>query len=104
VSNTTNIQWVLTALRTITPNHQSLQEVSLHAPCLLCGSRRAIGEAARRRWSEFDHLLARLWESHSICLKVRFFNHADETNRRCANSLLPESSKRGMVALADPES
>jgi len=100
-SHSSNVQWVLTALRTITTDHQNLQEVSLLASCILCEPERAIGEAAHKQWSEFDHILARLLELHSIRLQIHFFGHPGRTNRCCANSLLPEASKKGMVDLVN---
>ena len=106
-----NIQWVTTALRTITTNHRNFQKVSLRAPCLLhrlaptfnhddpAVIRRRIGEVTHTQWSEFDHLLAQLLESRLVRLELLYGDHKDRTACRCANSLLPKVTKRGTVDL-----
>ena len=53
------------------------------------------------QWLESDHLLAQPRESHSIRLKVLYYEHPDGTDCRCANSLLPEATKRGIVDLVN---
>ena len=109
--NSSNVQWVSTTLQTVTADHRNLREVLLYAPCLHCGPAstpdhanpaditHAIGGAAYRQWLEFDRLLARLWESHSIHLKVLCYKRQDGTDCRCANILLPEVTRRGMADL-----
>ena len=116
LSNSLKIQWVLMALRTITTDHRDFRKVSLCAPCLSrrtapainladpAAIRREIGEVAHTQWSEFDHVLAQLWESHSIRLEVLYYNHQGGAVCRCANRLLPEATKRGMVDLVDRNS
>jgi len=114
-TNSSSVQWVSTTLRTITTDHRKLREVLFYAPCLHCGSTststfdhtnpaditRRIGEVAYKQWLEFDRLLARIWESHSIHLKVLCYKRQDGTDCRCANSLLPEVTRRGIADLVE---
>jgi len=111
LSRASNIQWVLTALRTITTDHRNLRRVLVHVPCLSCGPAtivnraspahigHAIGEIGRGQWSEFDHLLAQLWESRSIRPEVLYYKYPDGTDCCCVNSSLPEVTRRGIVDL-----
>jgi len=111
LSRTSNIQWVLTALRTITTDHRNLRGVSVRVPCLSCGPAstvnrtdpanidHAIGEVGRRQWLEVDHLLAQLWESRSIRPEVLYYEYPDGTGCCCVNSLLAEVTSRGIVDL-----
>ena len=83
----------------------------IYATCLDCGTTstfdhtnpaditRAIGEAAYMQWLEFDRFLARLWESHSIHLKILCYKRQDGTDCRCVNGLLPEVTRRGVADL-----
>jgi hypothetical protein len=111
-----NPQWSVMALRTITPNHRDLRQISLTTPYTLIGSnydhddptkfRDRVGETVCGEWSELDHLLARLWESHSIRPKVRYSLPAwidEEGARGCMESLLPEVSRRGVVDLIEDD-
>ena len=112
-TNSSNVHWVSTALRTITTDHQNLREVLLFAPCMhYCilptfdhtnpdAITRAIGEGVFRQWLEFDHLLARLWESHSIHLKFPCHRRQDGVHCPCGGSLLPEVTSRGMADLVE---
>jgi hypothetical protein len=103
-----NPRWSAMALRTITPNHRDLRQISLVAPSTLFDTkynhddptkfRKRMGERVCREWSELDHLLARLWESHSIRPKV-LYRMGEENARSCMESLLPEVSRRGVLDL-----
>jgi len=68
------------ALRTVTPNHRNLQQISLDtsniALCLdfdhidSANIRDVIGKTIHAEWLKLDRLLAQLRESHSIRLEV----------------------------------
>ena len=102
----TDPRWILTTLRTVTPNHK-LQQVSLgmtFGVSLGCADpariRHAIGEAAFQEWSELDRLLVQLSESHSIHVKVFYFGYpgaAGRGERGRMNILLPEVMARGIA-------
>ena len=108
-----SVHWLSAALQTITIDHRNLREVLLYTPCMQCNPTstsnyaahacitRAIGEDTHRQWLEFDHLLAQLWESHSIHLKVLRYKHRDGLVCRCANSLLPEVIRRRIADLVE---
>ena len=96
------------ALRTVTPDHRHLQQISL------CGRRHLpphralheepahgrIGESDYRQWLELDHLLVQLWELHSIRLKVRYYaspGKEAEVTRSRPSSSLPGMRSMGVV-------
>ena len=102
--------WVTIALRTIVPNQHNLQQISLCPPDLCshrippgsdpAHARHAVGEFYYRQWLEFDHLLAQLWESHSIRLKVLNCGPLGEKGDLRSSSvynLFPEVTSRGIA-------
>ena len=104
--------WVLTALQTITHEHRDLQQITLHLPLIPSDPTPVhldpadielkIGETTYQHWLELDHLLAQLWEAHSIHLEVVYVVPSPK-NRESANSrvdvLLPEVTRRGIANL-----
>ena len=58
-----DIEWIITALRTMTPEHRTLRQISIHAPYhstlydVSGNARQAIGETVRRQWSGLDRFL-----------------------------------------------
>ena len=96
------------ALRTVTPDHRHLQQISLYAPQHLPPHRAlheepahgTVGESDYRQWSELDHLFVQLWELHSIRLKVTYDaspgKEAEVTHSRLS-SLLRGVRSRGVV-------
>ena len=67
------------ALRTITPQHGHLRQITIYLPydSSLSGAgtdvRKTIGEQIFGQWLGLDRLLAQLWESRSIRPKTLFF-------------------------------
>jgi hypothetical protein len=98
-----NPQWVTTTLRTVTPDHRGLRQISLD---FSIGARFQYAnpggaeEAVRTQWSELDHLLTQLWESHSIRPKV-LYNIPPQRARIRVGALLPETMTRGIVDLVE---
>ena len=94
------IEWVATALKTITPEHQDFREIS---NCMRFDSnitktgvdvRQVVGEQTLGEWSDLDRVLTPLWESRSICLKVvSTMPNAERGTRDCIECLLPEITK-----------
>ena len=110
LSGRSGAQWVVRALRTITPDHRNLQRIILRVPWIThfyptlrrsepVNIRHAIGETTYRQWLELDRLLAQLYESHSIRPKVQ--DQYAEGVSSCVETLLPEVTKRGIVGLVD---
>ena len=101
------IEWVTTAVRTITPIHQDLQQISIHethcSRFVERGTdvRRLIGAQTAQLWSELDHLLVQLWESRSIRPKMLYgtFPAREKAVRDLAGCFLPEIMGRGIVDL-----
>ena len=97
------------ALRTITPKHQNLRQISIHAHLIpsftstaRTNARQAAEELIFEQWSELDQVLAQLWESHSIRAEVLYYRlppdgkqDVNEFMRR----LLPEIMGRGAIDL-----
>ena len=76
------------ALRTVTPNHHYLHQISLYA------------HRNYRNWLELDHLLTQLWESHPIRLKISYYalqGRGGEVVRSRMFRLLPEVTSRGIA-------
>ena len=109
-------QWVVAVLRSLARNHMNLQKIAIYVDYILNGPDRAdyyddpvnirlaIGEANYQGWLELDHLLAQLRESHLIKLEVMYtspYHAGRERARNCMESLLPETSARGLIDLID---
>jgi len=97
------------ALRTITPKHRDLRQISiyLHCPSHPAGAEvgvvRAIGRRIYEQWLDLDRLLVQFWESHSIRPRLVRTTPAQETPdaERCIGRLLPEVTKRGIAELVE---
>lgn len=101
-------EWVTTALRTITPNHRDLLQISISAayyPTIVMFNTDDVIQGAEgqttRRWLELDQLLAQLWESHSIPLKIlcRAPSWKEKSAHESMGLLLPEITRGGTVNL-----
>ena len=98
--------WVIASLKTITTNHQDLQQISIQLPyCPRRGRHcRTIIERGKTlrngmQWSDLDSLLVQFWESRSIRLRVVCFWTSDGIRARdWAVYLLPEATKREEIA------
>jgi hypothetical protein len=98
-------KWVVKALRTVTPNHRHLQQISLYAHSLCFRHTEGAGgygvrESLYGQWLELDHLLVQLWESHSIRLKISYSalqGREGEVARSRMSDLLPEVTSRGIA-------
>ena len=108
--NSWSVKWVITALQTITPKHQDLQQITIHIPYYLTVAkvfadvRRAIGEAGYGQWLELDRLFVQVWESRSIRPKAvvcAMQVKEKEDMRDCIGRLLPETTKGGIIGFID---
>jgi hypothetical protein len=107
-----SVQWVITALQTISPDHRDLRQITIHIPyhSPITGAdaniRQAIGETDYTQWLNLDRLLVRLWESHSVRPKVAVPTEqaeGSECTRDHVGHLLPEIANRGIIDLAEYE-
>ena len=95
------------ALRTITPEHRDLRQISIylvyHQTQTGAGGsiRQTLGEQIFAQWMELDHLLAQLWESQLIRPKALCYTPqgAEEDVAECMGCLLPEITRRGIIDL-----
>ena len=103
-----DVEWITTALRTVTPQHQDLRQISIfvdHYSTLAnigADVERITRERIREQWSRLDHLLAQLWESHSIRPKILYkaFPGKEKIIRDWMGYLLPGIIGRGILDLA----
>jgi len=94
-------------LRTITPKHQDLQQISIYLPYYAIlteakpNARQIVGEVIYRQWLDLDHLLVQFWESRSIRPRVVCWISTREelALRNFIECLLPEITRRGIVDL-----
>jgi len=104
-----SIEWVTLALQTITPQHRDIRQIIIHMPYTRAfvsvgvDVKQTIGEAICGRWLELDHLLVKLWESHSIRTAIRYVAQKKEKNEmyESIGCLLPEMAERGMIELVE---
>ena len=104
------LSWVTSTLQTITHDHRNLQRLAIDASVVLrefentptSDTRDILEETTYREWLELDSLLAGLWESHSISLKVLYDQYVemDEDEARARmETLLPEVMGKGRAEL-----
>jgi len=102
-----DVNWIIGAIRTITPQHGDLQRITIHLPSRLTSFsvgtnvRQAIGEGIAAQWLDLDRLLVEFWESRSIrprlgCSKLEEKRESVEYSIGC---LFPEIMERGIVDL-----
>jgi hypothetical protein len=94
------VEWVITALQTITPKHQDLQQITIHLPyclalpVLLTNLRQTIGEVYSEKWLDLNQLLVQFWEACSIRPKIIF---PTDEGMEDIGYLLPEITKRRVI-------
>lgn len=99
---------VAATLDTITLKHEDFEQVSVYFPFLFLSDgtrpvdiRRAVGEEMHSQWVQLDRILVRLWESHSIRLKV--ICNVNEKGAKVAlegmKYLLREMAAKGKIEL-----
>ena len=96
-----SVEWIITILQTITPEHQDLRHVSIylprHLPSTYAGVhiRRSVGEEIYWQWLDLDHLLVKFWGSHLIRPKV------EQNTRYYIERLLPLVTSLGVIELVE---
>ena len=100
-----SVLWITTALKTVTPRHRDLQQISIKAPpfatpaTVSADIRQVIGEEICREWTDLDQLLAHLGELHGIRTKVTYMPVGTMNIREGIIGLLGETTRRGFVEL-----
>ena len=111
-----NLRWITAILRTITRDHKNLQRITIDASdvlneaefddTLFADPSDILGRTTYERWLELDHLLAQLWESHSICLEVLYGGALPLTDENIPRSwirrVLPVVVGKGRAKLIGP--
>ena len=105
------IGWIITALQSITSEHQDLRGISIDIPFPATFRKNSaiivlVEERGRpgMRWSDLDRLLVGFWESRSIRPKVMCPQPRTEDEGRVgdlAEYLLPELTKRGIMDVVE---
>ena len=100
-----NPKWVALILRTLTPHHTNLQQITIDASYIFYArlGQDFSGHGPKGLLGlELDHLLVQLWESHSVRLKV-LYDTSLTTDREKAGTwveqLLPELTAQEIVEL-----
>ena len=100
------INWITVALRTITPRHRDLRQISIHVPyyyssLISIGGdvRQFIGETGCQQWSDLDRILVQSWESRSIRPSVICATSTGDGKdvTSCIGSLMPEVTRMGII-------
>ena len=101
-------EWINMTLRTITPKHRSLQQISIHIPCI--GDYmydhsvvNLLRDPLPLQWSDLDRLLVEFWElcsirSKVVCSRTR---RGSATAADWAKYFVPESVERGIFDSVD---
>ena len=100
------VEWIATALRTITPKHQTLRRIFIDIPPgygVGASIRQTLGETNYEQWLDLDRLLIQLWESNLIRPEVRYSCVLQDEKEVIdgVSDLLPEVTKKGIVNLAE---
>ena len=101
------IEWVTLALRTVTPEHRALRQISIYVPhwfpflSLGVNIRPVLREENSKRWSDLDHLLFQFWESHSIRPRVgcKGLGEKGQNLVHFIGFLFPKTMQRGIIDL-----
>ena len=104
-------EWIGRILRTLTPNHTNLQQITINAPYVLhnpnyymrMSPAYCLGDMVLKAWLEVDRVFAQLWELHPIRLKVLYGGTPSVERNKARDfigSLLPGSTARGILELA----
>jgi len=103
-------EWATTTLRTITPKHRDLRQISIsavHFSDLIKFSTDIIIRESEKRtvgqWLELDRLLVQLWGSHSAPPKIvcHALSCRENAARDLMGRLLPGVTRGGTVNLFD---
>ena len=100
-----DMDWIIGALRTITPNHRDLRQITIYPSSRLTTFN--VGTNIRlsiaRQWLDLDRLLVQFWESRSIRTRVGCVRLGEEreTAEYCVGCLLPEAMGKGIVDLVE---
>ena len=102
-----SIAWVAGTLKTITPGHRNLREVSIQnralsdpAYCNITGT--VLTNELYGHWVDLDRALIKLWELHAVRAKISYFpGIRRERVREFVEGLLPETTERGIVELVN---
>lgn len=93
---------IASALRTVTTDHRDLHQISVYTTDVLrhMDSDPNNRETTRTEWLELDSVFVKIWESHSVRPKVRYYLPSSmdgERARRSMEGLFPETTKRRVV-------
>jgi len=108
IDSSSGAEWVTALLRTITPEHRDLRQITIsvanYSTSVILGAdvRREIGDQ-NLWWLELDRLLAKLWESHSIRPQILYHTPPSWEGAMIdlVGWLLPETTGRGIVNLVN---
>ena len=108
------IEWVILALKTITPGHRNLRHISIRLHSSLPYFHLSVAPQLRleagnhdAQWSNLDLLLVHFWKSHYIRAKIVCPRSPPVSYTRGVRDLVPclfpESMERGILDLVDEQ-
>jgi len=82
-------KWIASALRTVTADHQDVQQISVYTTDGLrnMDSDPSNRDTARTEWLELDSVFIKIWESHSVRPKVRYYLPSSMDGERARRSM-----------------
>ncbi|KAF9644799.1 hypothetical protein BDM02DRAFT_841941 [Thelephora ganbajun] len=100
-----SVAWITMALQTISPRHQDLRQISIHAchDLALATIDANMMQSFGGQWLDLDRLLVQLWESRSIQTKLMHVTPVQETQDmgEQVGRWLPEATERGIIDLVE---
>lgn len=94
--------WITFALKTLTPKHRDLRQISLCIPVHVSETFTQMSEETYRQYMDLDRILVKLFESNAVHVRiVCFMGGGEEEVRERVERLFPEVTKRGIFELVD---
>ena len=95
-----NDVWITLALKTITPDHRDLRQISIYIPTYSFLNTRQSLEEIYSHWADLDCFLVKLRDLNTIHTRVIHGAEGEEDAHECIE-MLPEMMKRRIIELVD---
>ena len=96
-----NDVWITLALKTITPDHRNLHQISIYIPTYsFLNTSQSLGEIYSH-WVDLDCFLIKMRDLNTIHTRVMHWAEGGEDAYECTEMLLPDMMKRRMIELVD---
>ena len=96
-----NDVWITLALKTITPDHRNLHQISIYIPTYsFLNTSQSLGEIYSH-WVDLDCFLIKMQDLNTIHTRVMHGAEGGEDVYECTEMLLPDMMKRRMIELVN---